>query len=177
MKRSLIIVAVLALTLALLGGCATNKMNVPLRDGDGKMIAGTDGKPIMQTYDLSDSAVFHQVQNELAKLRKPVAEVVFPQGGTVPPGMTITVWGPNGLPQIAQYREPWLEAFKAGSGIFGMGWLGYVLGWGPNTQRGGGNTYNVSNSGANSSVVNAPSAGAITPSVSVPTTTTTTPAP
>lgn len=117
----------LALMLVVLGGCASNKRSTT--------ITGPDGKPVTVVEDMSDSAVFHQAQATGFAARRPIAELKFPKGGEVPPGMEFIVWGPNGNTTVAQYAEPWLEAFKHGSGILGMGLLGYIMGYGDNFQR------------------------------------------
>lgn len=103
--KKLIALLILA-CLALGAGCASNTLTAPLTDKDGNLVKDGD-KLVTISGDITDSAMYHFAQMEAMKLRKPIAELKFPEGGEMPRGAVFTVWGPNGNTGVKQYEEPW----------------------------------------------------------------------
>jgi len=150
MKKIAVLLALLV-GLALAGGCASNTLTAPVTGPDGKVVYGADNKPLTLSGNLSDSAMFHWAQTEALKYRKPIAELSFPEGGTMPAGASFTVWGPNGMTQPVQYKEPWVPVAQSALNValpLGLGWL-----WSGALSDARGNTYRDSfndNSGVQS---------------------------
>jgi hypothetical protein len=136
-------------TMGLLRGCASNTIQTPLIGPNGQVVLDKDGKPLMLTQSLTDSAMFTRDQAKAAEQAKPIAQLSFPNGGTLPAGTSFVVWGNNGAPVVRQYEEPWIQAIRETKGLLYMATLGWLLG--PMNSNSGSTTTTI-NGGAQSPI-------------------------
>jgi hypothetical protein len=125
MKRATVFIMLAVLVLAI-SGCGQlfekNNVQVPMYDNQGKPMLGANGQPLTITHQLSDEALFYQVQAEAEKGRKPILVLVARDGQDISfTGLErLEVWGPNGGGgAVKTYESQWAKALREWGGIFG----------------------------------------------------------